>query len=231
MLLVLLGVSLRSLLDALSSSSSRTNGDNHRSSPTPVSAPKIKNVELNTLQLVTHSFSGYATVAREFNARRRSKYQQLSLAHTLVGERINYTQKLLDVERAIDATGHFANQVVQSIKTTHPDIKLDFDVTDPNTPLDYELVSHFKSTNFKIVNVIDFFFGAAQVQTELQHIVRDWSTEGESERLKLFDPIFKALRHEFPSGAAGKNVLVPGAGLGRLAHELSNQDGMKRHSI
>lgn len=56
-------------------------------------------------------------------------------------------------------------------------------------------------------------------------MVRDWSDDGREERAKLLEPILGALAKEFPNGGVGKNVLVPGAGLGRLAHEISRQQG------
>jgi hypothetical protein len=64
-----------------------------------------------------------------------------------------------------------------------------------------------------------------QVQTELQHLVRDWSKEGRAEREKLLMPILNTLRKEFPDGGFGNQILVPGSGLGRLAHEISKQQG------
>lgn len=53
----------------------------------------------------------------------------------------------------------------------------------------------------------------------LRQMVRDWSTEGEAERIACYTPILEALKTSFPD-PRGKRVLVPGAGLGRLAYEL-----------
>ena len=56
----------------------------------------------------------------------------------------------------------------------------------------------------------------------LKHFVRDWSHEGKSERDALFPPVLDALRAEFGDGEReGKKVLVPGCGLGRLAHDIA----------
>ena len=58
----------------------------------------------------------------------------------------------------------------------------------------------------------------------LRNIVRDWAQEGAEERRQTYDPILRELRRKFPdrltSGRA-PSCLVPGAGLGRLALEIS----------
>ena len=53
----------------------------------------------------------------------------------------------------------------------------------------------------------------------LRQMVRDWSAEGAAERAACYAPILASLKAAFPC-AEGVRVLVPGAGLGRLAYEL-----------
>jgi hypothetical protein len=55
-----------------------------------------------------------------------------------------------------------------------------------------------------------------RVVEALKHFVRDWSEEGREERERIFSPILNVLREQ-PKG----KVLVPGAGLCRLAWEIS----------
>jgi hypothetical protein len=55
----------------------------------------------------------------------------------------------------------------------------------------------------------------------LRHFVRDWSAEGAPERATIFTPILEALADVPIEERAGKRVLVPGSGLGRLAWEIS----------
>jgi hypothetical protein len=55
-----------------------------------------------------------------------------------------------------------------------------------------------------------------RVREALQHFVRDWSEEGADERSNIFTPILDV----FGTGERGR-VLVPGAGMGRLAWEIS----------
>jgi len=63
----------------------------------------------------------------------------------------------------------------------------------------------------------------ARVREALKHFVRDWSEEGRRERSQTFGMVLDALmRLETELGGRGKKrVLVPGAGLGRLAWEIS----------
>ncbi|PUU77300.1 N2227-like protein [Tuber borchii] len=61
------------------------------------------------------------------------------------------------------------------------------------------------------------------VVQSLQHFVRDWSTDGAYERESTFVQILSTLSTIFPEAdlRARQKILVPGAGLGRLAYEIS----------
>ncbi|KAH9922588.1 N2227-domain-containing protein [Amylocystis lapponica] len=60
-----------------------------------------------------------------------------------------------------------------------------------------------------------------RVRESLKHFVRDWSDEGVSERSRIFGPILEVLKGVDAMGRGSMRVLVPGAGLGRLAWEIS----------
>ncbi|KZT33794.1 N2227-domain-containing protein [Sistotremastrum suecicum HHB10207 ss-3] len=60
-----------------------------------------------------------------------------------------------------------------------------------------------------------------RVREALKHFVRDWSEEGREEREKTFRPILDVLEESRPTDRQGASVLIPGAGLGRLAWEIS----------
>ncbi|XP_034241839.1 carnosine N-methyltransferase [Thrips palmi] len=63
-----------------------------------------------------------------------------------------------------------------------------------------------------------------RVQTTLKQLVRDWSSEGAKERMMCYQPIIDELLRTFPQNLcdpANIKVLVPGAGLGRLAFEIA----------
>lgn len=60
-----------------------------------------------------------------------------------------------------------------------------------------------------------------RVHETLKHFVRDWSSEGVQERGTIFEPILDTLCLVPSERRADTRVLVPGAGLGRLAWEIS----------
>ena len=72
----------------------------------------------------------------------------------------------------------------------------------------------------------------AKVREALKHFVRDWSDEGRRERSQAFGLVLDALKklEREVSGRRRKRVLVPGAGLGRLAWEIS-QLGLFAHRL
>ncbi|KAI0705395.1 N2227-domain-containing protein [Earliella scabrosa] len=65
-----------------------------------------------------------------------------------------------------------------------------------------------------------------KLRSTLKQLVRDWSVEGKVERDACYEPIKQALLqhfHDIPPEERGNfRVLVPGAGLGRLAWDVAN---------
>jgi len=65
-----------------------------------------------------------------------------------------------------------------------------------------------------------------KVQSTLKQIVRDWSKDGEHERKACYEPIIMEIEACFPPDKKPQeeiHVLVPGAGLGRLAYEIAKR--------
>ncbi|KAM7513868.1 hypothetical protein LguiA_003451 [Lonicera macranthoides] len=62
-----------------------------------------------------------------------------------------------------------------------------------------------------------------KVRCIIRNIVRDWAAEGQKERDQCYKPILLELERQFPDRCKGSPpcCLVPGAGLGRLALEIS----------
>ncbi|KAL1502947.1 hypothetical protein AB1Y20_011018 [Prymnesium parvum] len=60
-----------------------------------------------------------------------------------------------------------------------------------------------------------------KVQSTLKQCVREWGEEGEEERREAHTPLLTALRETVPVGGGEARVLLPGAGLGRLAWEVA----------
>lgn len=67
-------------------------------------------------------------------------------------------------------------------------------------------------------------FEMEKVRTTVQQIVRDWSEDGQEERNGCYGPVIDELISRFKSDNRDNqdvSVLVPGAGLGRLAFEIA----------
>ena len=64
-----------------------------------------------------------------------------------------------------------------------------------------------------------------KVQSTLKQFVRDWSIEGQKERDQCYKPILEEIDNLFghlpPKEKSEVNILVPGAGLGRLAFDIA----------
>ena len=70
-----------------------------------------------------------------------------------------------------------------------------------------------------------------RVLSTLSQCVRDWSSDGEEERKMCYEPIINELSELYPTDVFDRkkiNVLIPGAGLGRLLFDIS-QNGFNCH--
>ncbi|KAM0004371.1 putative S-adenosyl-L-methionine-dependent methyltransferase [Helianthus debilis subsp. tardiflorus] len=83
----------------------------------------------------------------------------------------------------------------------------------PESPDYFESMPHFH------VPLVD----VDKVRCVIRNIVRDWAAEGQKERDQCYKPILEELVRHFPerSKESPPTCLVPGAGLGRLALEIS----------
>lgn len=66
--------------------------------------------------------------------------------------------------------------------------------------------------------------GLDKVQSVFKQLMRDWSSLGALERKQCYDPIIEEIEDRFPADKFDRQeitVLVPGAGLGRLAFEIT----------
>lgn len=68
--------------------------------------------------------------------------------------------------------------------------------------------------------------GLDKVQSVFKQLMRDWSSLGAEERKQCYQPIISEIEEEFPANKVARGditVLVPGAGLGRLAFEIAKR--------
>lgn len=68
------------------------------------------------------------------------------------------------------------------------------------------------------------------VSQGMKHFVRDWADEGHEEREQSFGSILKSISETPRTKDRPLRVLLPGSGLGRLAHEVDKLGGKCRIS-
>ncbi|KAF4532060.1 hypothetical protein B566_EDAN016132 [Ephemera danica] len=123
-------------------------------------------------------------------------------------------QKLLDgyknqLRRVADCVAHNDTVIQEIIKhagsifeADHPAPDIDEMVTGPPTVAELD-----------------------KVLATIKQFMRDWSVEGQAERVACYGPIISAIQTEFSKAPKSNEVtvLVPGAGLGRLVFEIAQQ--------
>lgn len=135
--------------------------------------------------------------------RRQSFYslpsEQMSL---LASEPFNLTKTFDAVDEAIDINADIADAVLSIGLNTYGIDSNNSEWKGAATPSDMD-----------------------KVRSTIRQLYRDWAAEGAHERSASFDPIISALNQSFahltPAQRSHTNILVPGAGLGRLAFEIN----------
>ena len=124
-----------------------------------------------------------------------------------IANEVGYAEKLERLERAIEANAVVSGAIYRLATTRHG-----ANLKDKNTSVDSAAVDMY-------VGVEDH----AKVREALKHFVRDWSKEGRRERHQAFGLVLDTLKRlESEVGQRReRRVVVPGAGLGRLAWEIS----------
>ena len=152
-----------------------------------------------SLERAAYSYAQYAQLALADVQDMRTSYVRLTRAHKRIGYDIAYPTKLNRLE-----------------ETTHRNAVVT------------QAVAALAHREFPSLDARDADSGdLARIRETLKHFVRDWSLEGEEERTAIFQPILRALSVTPPDRRADLHVLVPGAGLGRLAWEISQLGGSR----
>ncbi|KAI0767151.1 N2227-domain-containing protein [Fomes fomentarius] len=149
------------------------------------------------------SYAQYAQLSRNELSTMRRSYGRMSWAHRHIGFDLGYTKKLARLEESIQMNARVADAIAQLAREEFPS-EFDEDAYSPGALLRPGVTGNL-----------------GRVRESLKHFVRDWSDEGRVEREKIFGPILHALREVESPAREDMHVLVPGAGLGRLAWEIS----------
>ncbi|KAM6501500.1 N2227 domain containing protein [Amanita muscaria] len=196
---------------------------------------------------VIATFRHYAQYSMSTNNRRRRDIYRLSIADQEILDNLGYKKKLDDVDKAILANAQFVAQIIEN-----PEIfELDADDGEadnngaadsgagrpsekkfgsqrhphphPHSRSHGQDHAHTRTGSQKYKPSEN---GMDKLRSTLKQLVRDWSSEGKEERGACYEPIKDALLQHYshiPEAERGNlRVLVPGAGLGRLAWDVAH---------
>lgn len=158
--------------------------------------------------------------------RRQSFYALPSSQWTLLSQPpFNYLATLDKVDTAIDANADIADAIVASAL---PSFGLGHDLEDEEQDASQSEPGFVRETKDR--NSSAPWAGKSntgdhdKARSTLRQLYRDWSAEGASEREACYGPVLRQLEEEFSSLSdtekASVNILLPGAGLGRLMVEI-----------
>ncbi|KAJ6462279.1 N2227-like protein-domain-containing protein [Mycena vitilis] len=187
---------------------------------------------------VITTFKNYAQYSLSGNNRRRKDFFTLPKPDQELLEALGYKAKLDQVDTAILANADFLSDVVSDPEIFGHDLgpaddaDLSVDSSMPHSHEHGHSHSHGHNhshshdgtpRNRRRYKPTDFDMD--KLRSTLKQFVRDWSEEGREEREACYKPMKDALLMHFadvPESERGRlRVLVPGAGLGRLAHDVA----------
>ncbi|KAJ7651014.1 N2227-domain-containing protein [Roridomyces roridus] len=195
-------------------------------------ASEVEEEQIHFANVVT-AFQGYAQYSFSANNRRRKDFLSLPKADKELIASLGYHKKLDQVDDAIVANSDFLSWVVADPQIFGHDLDED-GIEDKSTshshahasPGDTHSHTHDHTHGKPRRRYKPTDFDMEKLRSTLKQFVRDWSVEGRDEREACYAPMRDALLKRFadvPQRERGKiRVLVPGAGLGRLAHDIAS---------
>ncbi|PPR00068.1 hypothetical protein CVT24_008970 [Panaeolus cyanescens] len=158
--------------------------------------PKRVRASYFSLERAFRSYEQYAQLSAKEVGQMRRSYNTLTRANTNLGNKIGYSKKLGRLHDVTSMNAVITNAIVG---------------------LALEEFQELETVHLVDVGLADL----GRVREALKHFIRDWSTEGEVERTRIFKPILELLKEVNEEERGNLKVLVPGCGLGRLAWEIS----------
>ncbi|KAF8610356.1 N2227-domain-containing protein [Ceratobasidium sp. AG-I] len=159
-----------------------------------------------TRERALRSFSRYLSIARGELSSKRKGVNSLRGRHARIADEIGYGDKLGCFGAAIDTNCKVTDAIARFGS-----------LENEKRGSDLSRISTYGANSWSDDGPTDL----ARVVEALKHCVRDWSADGADERNRVFAPILEVLRQVPVSERMNTKVLVPGAGLGRLAWEIA----------
>ncbi|CCH41047.1 hypothetical protein BN7_584 [Wickerhamomyces ciferrii] len=143
------------------------------------------------------SFQMYKDRALGWNKRKYGNLKRISYDDYIQAKKIGYYDHLTKTDKAIESNAQLANAIAK------------------------QTIQNYGITDLEIRSAV--YKDNSRVIESLCHFARDWTSMGDVELKPLFDYILNNLNKTIPGKEERSKtvVLVPGSGLGRIAHELS----------
>ncbi|EIN14663.1 N2227-domain-containing protein [Punctularia strigosozonata HHB-11173 SS5] len=187
---------------------------------------------------IVETFKQYGPYALAANNKRRKDFFTLPRRDRDILEELGYRTKINEVDEAILKNAEFLSMIVADPEifgsmdeddvTDEEDLSIDVpDRADAqrHEPGHSHSHSHSHGTRSRRPRYRPTEFDMDKLRSTIKQFVRDWTTEGEVEREACYKPMTDALLAHFGDIPTEERrnfrVLVPGAGLGRLAWDVA----------
>ncbi|CAK5270825.1 unnamed protein product [Mycena citricolor] len=177
---------------------------------------------------VIAAFRYYARYSLSANNRRRKDFFRLPSADRELLAALGYKAKLDRVDEAIEANADFLGLIVEDPEIFGQAGEGE-EYAEPRAEGHSHLHGHSYNHEHGAGSAEPYTptdFDMDKLRSTLKQFVRDWSEEGIVERDACYQPIKDALLRHYASVSEMERrklrVLVPGSGLGRLAHDVAS---------
>jgi len=153
-------------------------------------------------QKVTNAFRSYKKYSMAAIHKREEYLSKLPVEHQKLLRKHGYQDVLDDLKQAVEQNNDIIVHILKDVEGVFENVsyasKADVDPRMRPGSVDMD-----------------------KVQSTVKQIVRDWSSVGKEEREKCYRPLLNTLLAIYPANRNNIKVLVPGAGLGRLAFDIA----------
>jgi len=165
---------------------------------------KAEEQERLHFQKVANAFRLYKRHSLAAIGKRETYLNTLPMDHQKMLKKHGYQDCLDELKAAVDENNKIIGHILKDVDHM------------------FENVAHESNSNETDKRLRPTQMDMDKVQSTLKQIVRDWSSAGAAEREKCHGLILAKLLSLYPEGERrDKKVLVPGAGLGRLAFDIA----------
>ncbi|XP_074658210.1 carnosine N-methyltransferase-like isoform X5 [Tubulanus polymorphus] len=165
----------------------------------------VEKLEREHFQRIVNAFRCYRAHSLKRIAISERNYHELSDMHKKLIP--NFQEQMNNLRHCVDHNYEIVKQIIH------------------NTDQMFENSDHGPINGFHGLQMASEF-DMDKVRTTIKQFVRDWSEEGATERELCYKPVVEDVLENFPPekcNTAAVKVLVPGAGLGRLAYEIARR--------